>query len=116
MVRKDFRFADFRKAMRLMRRHDPQYQEDGFFLLQPHAADYVDELIEEFEQENDHGLRCWLLELIGEARSPAALPVLGTQLHSSDPALQDWAVKGLTKLDTHEARTLLYKARANKEI
>lgn len=63
----------FREAMGLMRSHDPQRQEDGFHLLLPHAADHLDELIAQFEQEqDDHGLRCWLLELIGAAESPAS--------------------------------------------
>ena len=48
----------------------------------------------------DHGLRCWLLELIGAAPSPAALPVLGAQLGSNDESLRDRAVAGLKKLDT----------------
>lgn len=107
----------FREAMRMMRSHDPQRQEDGFHQLLPHAADYLDELIAQFEQEqDDHGLRCWLLELIGAARSPTALPVLSAQLDSDDEALRDWAVAGLKKLDTSEVRTLLWRARANGTI
>jgi len=63
--------------MRLMRKHDPQLQEDGFHMLRPHAAEHVDELIAEFRAEKkDHGLRCWLVELIGDARSEAARPLL----------------------------------------
>jgi hypothetical protein len=47
--------------MKLMRRHDPQQQEDGFALLQAHAAEFVDELIAEFGREDDHGCAagCW---------------------------------------------------------
>lgn len=60
----------FERAMRLMRRHDPQSQEDGFRLLLPHAADHVGELIQAFGQErDDHGLRCWLLEHLWRARA-----------------------------------------------
>ena len=104
----------FGEAMRLMRSRDPQCQEDGFHQLLPHAADHLDELIAQFEQEqDDHGLRCWLLELIGAARSPAALPVFSAQLVSNDESLRNWAVTGLKKLDTPEARTLLWRARAN---
>jgi hypothetical protein len=106
----------FREAMRLMRSHDPQRQEDGFNLLLPHAADHLDELIAEFEHEQDHGLRCWLLELIGDARSPDALPILGGQLYSNDESLRDWAVRGLKQLDTRQARALLFRARANGTI
>jgi hypothetical protein len=64
----------FSKAMRLMRKHDPQSQEDGFGMLEPIAAEVLPQLIAEFEAESDHGLRCWLLELIGHAQSPNALP------------------------------------------
>src|SRR5437660_12856159 len=99
--------------MRLMRRNDPQKQEDGFALLRAHAAEHLDELITEFHREPDHGLRCWLLELIGHARSARALPLLTAQLHGSDEALRDWAVAGLRLLDSHEARQVLYQGRAN---
>ena len=59
--------------MWLMRRHDPQVREDGFGILLPHAAKHVDELMAAFiEERDDHGLRCWLLELIGHAKSPKA--------------------------------------------
>jgi HEAT repeat protein len=108
---------DFRDAMRLMRSHDPQRQEDGFRQVLPHAADHLDELIAQFEHEqDDHGLRCWLLELIGAARSPEALPVLAAQLSSDDESLRGWAATGLKKLDTPEARTLLWRARTNGTI
>lgn len=106
----------FREAMRLMRSRDPQRREDGFHQLLPHAADHLDELVMQFEQENDHGLRCWLLELIGAARSPAALPVLSAQLATNDESLRDWAVAGLEKLNTPEARALLWRARANGTV
>lgn len=66
----------FSKAMRLMRKHDPQSQEDGFGMLEPIAAEVLPQLIAEFETESDHALRCWLLELIGHAQSPNAVPIL----------------------------------------
>jgi hypothetical protein len=100
--------------MWLMRRHNSQTQEDGFGLLLPHAAEHVDELMAEFAREqDDHGLRCWLLELIGEARSPKALALLVEQLHSDDESFRSWAVRGLQRLDTKEAREQLWRARAN---
>jgi hypothetical protein len=107
----------FGEAMRMMRSHDAQRQEDGFHLLRPHAAEYLDELIEQFELEReDHGLRCWLLELIGDAASPRALPLLAAQMGSADASLRDWAAAGLAKLDTREARTLLWRARSSGAI
>jgi hypothetical protein len=104
----------FQQAMRLMCRHDPQAREDGFHLLLPHAAEHVDELIAEFATgRHGHGIRCWLLELIGQARSPKALPMLTEQLNSDDEALRSWAARGLEQLDTRPARYELWKARAN---
>ncbi len=105
--------SHFDQAMQLMRRHNPQDQEDGFGLLRSRAGEYISELLAEFGREHDHGLRCWLLELIGEARSERALPLLTEQLHATDPALRDWAIHGLQKLDTPAARYALYKARTN---
>ncbi|TDE00166.1 HEAT repeat domain-containing protein [Jiangella asiatica] len=100
--------------MRLMRRHDPQAREDGFQILLAQAADHVDELMTEFVRERaDHGLRCWLLELIGEGRSPAALPLLVEQLQGDDEALRGWAARGLELLDSKPAREQLWQARAN---
>ena len=64
----------------------------------------------EFQTEKDHGLRCWLLELIGEARSEKAFDLLCEQLQSSDERLRDWAIRGLRKLNTREARRALFDA------
>jgi hypothetical protein len=108
------KFAD---AVRTMRRHDPQAAEDAFGWLSERAGEYVEELAAEFRADKDHhGLRCWLLELIGEARSPLALPLLTEQLDSDDEALRYWAVQGLSKLDSAPARQVLWRARANGRI
>lgn len=39
--------------MQLMRRHDPQKQQDGVALMRAHAAEHLDELIAEFHHEPD---------------------------------------------------------------
>lgn len=104
----------FARALREMRSRDPQRREDGFDFLREHADSFVDELIAEFEAEReDHGLRRWLLELVAEARSPRALPLLAGQLQVEDESLRFWAVRGLEMLDTREAREQLYRAKAN---
>ncbi|KAB2345307.1 HEAT repeat domain-containing protein [Actinomadura rudentiformis] len=97
-----------------MRKKDPKVQEDAFDFLREHADAYVDELIAEFAAERDDpGLRCWLLELIAEARSPQALDVFRSQLESLDESLRFWAVRGLEMLDDREADLALDQARAN---
>ncbi len=107
------RFPGFKKCMEMMRtKRDPQLQEEGFHWLRPHAAEYAHELIEEFATEQDHGVRCWLLELIGFAKSPDAFDFLAGQLRGGDQRLRYWAIRALKDLDTKEARTLLWQARS----
>lgn len=103
----------FAQALESMRSRDTQVSTRGFDFLREHADAYVDELIEEFGCERDDELRCWLLELISEARSPSALRVLAGELESDDESLRFWAVRGLEMLDTREARHELYQARSN---
>ncbi|MFD7154474.1 HEAT repeat domain-containing protein [Kribbella sp. NPDC059898] len=104
----------FERALGLMRRRDPEVQESGFQLLLPHAAEHVHELMTAFRLEQaDQGLRRWLLELVGEARSQEALPLLVEQLQSDDELLRGWAVRGLQMLDSKSAREQLWRARAN---
>jgi hypothetical protein len=54
-----------------------------------------------------------LLELIGDARTPLALPVLVEQLDGDDDALRSWAVRGLRLLDFRDARYALSQAQRN---
>jgi hypothetical protein len=107
---KEPKFPGFAACMRMMRKHDPHTRESGFRTLLPHAAEHVEELMQQFASERDHGLRCWLLELIGEARSPVALSLLVEQLQSPEEAISDWAARGLRALDTPEARQALFDA------
>jgi hypothetical protein len=98
---------EFARALLLMHRRDPRLAEEGFQRLRAIAAEHVDRLIDEFRREPDHGIRCRLLELIGQARSPRALDLLTGQLRGGDEALRDCAERGLRLLDTAEARTVL---------
>jgi len=96
--------------MRMMRRSDAQTQEDGFHWLAAHAAEHLGGIVAEFEREFEREverggpLRGWLLELVGEARSPEAFDLLVRHLYGEDPELRHWAARGLRKLDTKEAR------------
>jgi hypothetical protein len=112
MVDMKDKFPGFKKCMVMMRKRNGQTQEDGFHWLLPHAGDHVHELIEEFKQEKDLGLRCWLLELIGSSKSPAAFDFLAGELSGPYQRLRHWAVWALNNLDTKEARTLLWQARS----
>ena len=104
------RAPTFAECMRMMRRRDPQVQEDGFHGLLG-RSEHLDALVGELAIETDHGLRCWLLELIGETGRSDAVPVLAEYLISEDEAFRSWAVHGLQRIDTSEARSLLWEAR-----
>jgi hypothetical protein len=103
----------FTEALRSMRSEDARIRNRGFDFLREHADAYVDDLVTAFGNEPDEELRCWLLELICEARSPRALPVLTSVLESDEESLQFWAVRGLEMLDTREARDALHRARSH---
>jgi hypothetical protein len=96
----------------MMRRHNGEMAEEGFQWLLPRAAEHVRELIEAFGNERDAGLRCWLVELIGSAKSPEAFPFLAEQVRSPEEGVRFWAIWGLKNLGTKEARTLLWQARS----
>ena len=105
-------FPGFAKCMQLIRKHNPQLQEEGFALLRPHAHEYVDELIEEFGRETDLGLRCWILELLGESKSPRAFPLFIDVLRSNEQNLWSWTIRGLRELNSKQARQALWEARS----
>jgi hypothetical protein len=99
----------FEECLSLMRKRDPQLAEDGFHLLRPRAREHVSELIEAFRTEEVHSIRCWLLQLIGEARSEEAFALLCEQAVSSDESLRNWGVIGLELLDTKASRAFLFE-------
>jgi hypothetical protein len=92
------RTKDFERWLAMMRKRDPQIQEDGFHALRPHARRFVVPLAAAFAIETDHGLRCWLLELLGEARDPQLTEMFLALLDDPDEAIRGWAIIGLQDL------------------
>jgi hypothetical protein len=89
---------DFDRWLAMMRKHSPHIREDGFHALQPHARQFVGPLVAAFESETDHGLRCWLLELLGDARDPQLAELFIALLDDPDPSISWWATRGLQNL------------------
>jgi hypothetical protein len=103
-------FPGFEACLKMMRnRRNPQEMEDGFSYLRERAAEFVPELMSEFGAELDSGLKCWLLELIGEARNAQSLELLIAQLDAPDESLREWAKVGLKELNTRESRKALFQ-------
>ena len=103
-------FPGFRQCMEMMRSRDGITQEVGFHWLRLEAEKSVEPLIAEFRSEQDHGLKCWLLELIGTTASTKAFDLLAEHLSSEDDSLRFWAIEGLRRLDTPKARAVLLKS------
>ena len=103
-------FPGFEACMERMRERDPLTREEGYHALLPRAAEFLPRLIEAFQTERDHGLKCWLFELIDEAKSPDAFPLFLEHLSGGDESLSARAVQGLHDLGTEEARQALREA------
>jgi hypothetical protein len=102
-------FPGFNACLGMMRDRDPQVMEDGFHWLRSHVAEFVPGLLAAFRDEMDRGVKCWLLELIGDSRDARALDLLVEQLRSEDESLRQWAETGLKTLDSRESRTVLFE-------
>jgi hypothetical protein len=105
------RFPGFKKCMAMMRKHGGK-AEEGFFALLPHVGEYVHHLIEEFNKSENSVCQPWILELLGESKSPDAIDFLAGHLRSPDESLRFWAIWGLHQINTKEARTILWSARS----
>jgi len=102
------RDPSFQVLLSEMRSRDALKAEGAFHFLLPRAAEHIEDLIGAFETEESHGVRCWLLELVGEARAERAFDLLRANAVSEDEALKSWAIRGLQKLGTPSARSALF--------
>jgi hypothetical protein len=112
------KFPGFETCMKMMRGEAkmpslivPEFDE-AFGWLRSYALDYVDELVDAFYREENAKILWVIVELLGETRSVKALPVFTEALRGDDTGLWSWAIYGLTKLNTPEARRLLWDARS----
>jgi hypothetical protein len=99
-------FPGIEHCLEMMRSKNAMIQEEGFYFLAPQASKYLDALIAAFQAEEDNHLRAWLLELIAEAKSPQALPILIEYANSSNHALRGWAKSGLKALNRASENSL----------
>lgn len=96
--------------MKMIRHNNPAVNEEGFDWLKSRAAEYLPQLISAFWDEDNAVNRGWLMELIGAAKSPDALPFLLERLNDENESIRNWAVWGLQDLDSKESRTVLWRA------
>ena len=109
---------DFEDCMVRLRSRDPATYEDAYEEIQPHVRRYVPALIAELAHAPDGYTRGKLLELLGDAQDPTALPVLAQELEHPDPDVRHWAHTGLIALCLAEADQLAeeYRRRHPEEF
>ena len=88
------------------------YREAVFAELAAHAHEALDELLTAFQNERNRVLRPTLLEIIAQAAAPIAFPLLAESLFDEE-TLRPWAAYGLYRLDSKEARRVLWEARSH---
>lgn len=98
---------DFAECLALIRSEDALTFEDGFHMLLPHVSLFVPELIDLIASESNSRIRGRFVELLGEARSPAAFSTLASELRNSDQNVRQWALRGLQMLDRPDASLLI---------
>lgn len=77
--------------------------------LTAHAGENAVELIAAVHSETEEGVKVLLLAALAEAGLPEAIPVLAENLASAQDLLRHWAEVGLRKVNTKEARTILWQ-------
>lgn len=108
---KKVRFPGFERCLKMMRSSHGRMREEGFGWLADRAGTYLPQLIAAFWDDENAAIRGWLMELIGEAKSTAAMPFLIERLRDEDESIRSWAIWALKRLDTKDARTALWQAR-----
>jgi ribulose 1,5-bisphosphate carboxylase large subunit-like protein len=98
-------FPGFKVCMKMLQSNDPQKKEDGSYLLESHASEFLEELMTQFKRAENYGIRYWLIYLISKAKSQAAIPFLKEYLFCNEESLRRAAIQGLKDLDTKETRT-----------
>ena len=104
------RFPGFDESMKMMRSRDGITSEIGFSWLSLFALEYGERLKEELDRETNHGLRCWLLELIGLTKDEGNIALFTEYLVSGDDSYRFWAIAGLRELNTADSRRMLFEA------
>ncbi len=106
----DNEFPGFARCMAMMRKRKVMTAESGYFWLLWRANEFVEPLLAELQTEEDEGVQCYILELLGAAHDLRALPVFIQYMFSPTEWLHIWAEHGLRDLrQTSEGRSALWR-------
>ncbi len=107
------RFPGVAKCVELLHRSNVQgaWVDIICYKLEKHARDNANELIAvtRAELERESGVERILLHVVIDSQLPAAIDLFAELLQSPDESLRPYGVQGLKRLDSKEARRLLWK-------
>jgi hypothetical protein len=83
--------------------------------LTENAQGFLTEIIIAFYLETDQRVKRILIAAIAESAPVDAVGFLAENLNSTDDSICDWAIRGLERIDTKEARTALWLLKGSKE-
>ena len=86
--------------------------EAAYAELAAKAAKYVPNLLTALKHAQDPYTRGKIIELLGDAGSAAAVPVLAAELAHADQDVRQWAVHSLQAIGGVEAQKLIHAYRA----
>ena len=104
--------------MARLRSRDALTYEAAYDEILPHVRAYVPQLLDELARTPDAFTRGKLIELLGDAQDPAAIPALGRELDHPDQNVRQWAVTALVATCRPEAAALVaaYRRRHPEEF
>jgi hypothetical protein len=106
------KFPGFQQCIAMLHKHtDPAAQEDAFAWLTLRVEEYLDDLIAEFNKEQNHAIGGLLLQIIGYSHDLRVVDLLSSQLYSPNSTFRHWAVTGLVGIGSPAAVRALKAAR-----
>lgn len=105
-------FPGFDICIELMRSNDPDDSEQGYWWLESRVAQYTEQLIEVAQAEQDAFALGFFVELLGDTKDPAVVPVLVSKLPHENKRVREWAVWSLEQIGTEQSKAFAeeYKA------
>ena len=97
----------FEECVTMLRSDDAAIYENGYHWLLEDVDDYLERLVALMVNEETPELRGRLVELVGDSRQEAVIPVLEAELNSPHHEVRRWAYDSLSHFDTPEARRVV---------
>jgi|GEM_PF-3994899 len=112
-LRKQKPAKSFAVCMEFMCHPDPEKKQHGFHALRQNVATFLPLILHALERETNHGIQCWLLELVVIGKEPSTIPLLASYLYHKDDSLRYWAKTGLKDFGTRQALRIIRDAEAS---